>query len=264
MVPGLSSSHLRGLDFLPAVREAAVAGFEWIEIWLEQLRGLPLSGAALARELRGIGVGWSLHADMRDLNIVSRNPGIRDESVRQVIEAVRSAAEIEARFVTIHPGHASSSKDPREGYLDEHADSIGRICAVAGSMGLRVALENMEPQRLALATTWADLAALLGKVSSPYLGLAIDIAHMYRLPPAEADLLLEKADPVINAHVSDASATAAHLILGEGDYDFGARARQLARRYSGPIVVEGNDPKLGLSALPRLSYALRKALASPA
>jgi sugar phosphate isomerase/epimerase len=262
MLLGLSSLHLRGLDFLPAARAAAEEGFRWMEIWLEQLRGLPLAGAALARELRALGLGWSLHADMRDLNIASRNRGIRAESLRQAIDAVRAAAAIEAPFVTIHPGKLSSSKDPPDVYLDEHADSISRICAAAGSLGLKVALENMEPQRLALATTWAGLKALADKVSSPYLGLTIDIAHMYGLPASEADLLLESAEPVINAHVSDASATPAHLILGAGDYDFGARTRKLARRYSGPIVIEGSDPKLGLSVLPRIAAELTKALAS--
>jgi sugar phosphate isomerase/epimerase len=86
---------------------------------------------------------------------------------------------------------------------------------------------------------------------------------MYRLPLDEAELLLERAKPVINAHVSDASERTAHLVLGDGDYDFGGRLRKLALRYSGPVVVEGNDPRLGVSALPRIAAAWRDAISAP-
>jgi sugar phosphate isomerase/epimerase len=252
---GLSSLHFKGLDLVDSARAAADVGFRWVELWQEQLRDVAETGSALARRLRATGIRWGVHADMRDLNLASRNAGIRRESLRQVIDTVCYAAELEAPFVTVHPGRMGSTKDTREEYFEIQVETLAAICAAAAAVGVRIAFENMEPRPLALVTTWAELRRLIEAVALPALGVTLDVAHLYGLPRAEADLLVEQAAPLVNVHVSDASGTAAHLLLGDGTHDYAGLMARLAPRYAGPVIIEGYAPGLGLAVLPRLMTA---------
>lgn len=257
MEAGISSIHFIGYDLLDSIRTSADAGFRWVEIWYEQLRPLKQKGKDLVPELRATGIRWSIHADMRDLNITSRNAGIHDESLRQVQETIRYAAELEADFVTVHPGRAGSTKDSKEDYFPIQVDSFMILAETAADAGIPIGVENMEVMPRAIVTTWSDLNALLDAVASPYLGVVLDLAHLYHLPQEEQRALIDKAGPLRAVHMSDASAAVAHLLLGEGDYDYGFRARRLATRYTGPVFIEGYTPGQGLSAISRLMKAWR-------
>lgn len=257
MLIGLSSQHFREMDVLDASRAAAEKGFQWVELWMAQLYPYRDREARFAEELRGTGMGWSVHADMRDLNLASRNEGIRRESLRQITDTIRFAAGIGAAFLTVHPGRAGSSKDVKADCLKIQTESLAALVETAEAAGIPLALENMEPQPLALVTTWPDLADIFAVVRSPLLGIALDVAHLYNLTFEDADELIERAEPLMNVHLSDASKTKAHLLLGDGDHEYGRYMKRLAQRYSGPVVVEGFMPGLGLAALDRIMASWR-------
>ena len=55
-----------------------------------------------------------MHGPIGDLNITSSNPGIRKESIRQVLQGIEESAAMGARVITIHPGYLTGRQNARK------------------------------------------------------------------------------------------------------------------------------------------------------
>ena len=71
----------------------------------------------------------SLHAPILGINIASTNPGIRKESVMQILATIREAARLGAAGVVVHPGIPPYQEVmPRDRGLPFAIESLRRMC----------------------------------------------------------------------------------------------------------------------------------------
>jgi len=238
---GVASELLRSHNLLQVIDLVAAAGFQGIEIWVDHWQRSELTPRRLLRHLQSSGLAWTMHADMRDLNLTSSNSGIYRESLRQINKSITLAAAIEARVLTLHPGHMSSSKGSPEDYWPRQVEVFARLADHAAAAGVQLAVENMEPRAGEFIISLADIQRLLAAVGRPSLGVTLDLAHLYGQERVEA--FITGAPQLVNVHLSDASPGCRHLLLGRGESNYRRLLDILCRRYDGLIILEGYTPE---------------------
>lgn len=169
----------------------------------------------------------TLHAPILGINIASTNPGIREESVRQMIATVNEAARLGARGVVVHPGIPPYREImPRDRGLPYAIESLRRIAEAGAASGVEVYVENMPAVSLAegmrpigfgYAVAHEELRAIYEAVGHPSLRLCLDVGHAYLAGRPVLDALL--ADPdVVHVHVNDNHGQRdEHLAWGDGE-----------------------------------------------
>lgn len=169
----------------------------------------------------------ALHTPILGLNIASTNPGIRNESVAQVIATIHEAARLGARGVVVHPGIPPYQEVfPREAGVPHAVASLRRCADAAAAAGIELYLENMPAVALAdgaprigfaFGVRYEELRELFEQVGHPALRLCLDVAHAYLAGPEVLQALL--ADPdVVHVHVNDNHGRRDdHLAWGDGE-----------------------------------------------
>lgn len=256
-----SSYLLSSFPVEEAIRLMHEHGVAGIEIWVEHLWMGEPDLAALRADLDSRGMGRTLHAPTRDINLTSTNPGIRRESLRQSLEALDIAARIGAGVVTVHPGRMSTSRDNPAGFEGAQVEAFAGIAARAAELGLTVGIEIMERRSGELVISPEQANALVAAVASPACGVTVDVAHAITFCRAggEADAparLIERVagyvarvQRIVHGHVSDSDERSVHLPLGRGIYDLAPALRALGERYTGPVAIEGYRPGEDLEVL---------------
>ena len=237
---GVVSCHLQFEIIEEAYDKVLAFGFDSVE-WFER-RDLYFSDAQRAERIRGLsrqhGVENSYHAfyfDQWDL-------GRRDASgaATAVEEQVRAAVRLGADLMTIHLG----SYDPdigREETMRRVVEAIGKAASTAEKRGVVIAAENFTlcHNEFSLGERTEDFALLFGEVSSPAVGLNLDIGHA-NITGNLDELLGEFGHRLCNIHLHDTDGrTDGHLPPGEGTVDWPRLLGALkALPYTGPIHFE--------------------------
>ncbi|MBK1703002.1 sugar phosphate isomerase/epimerase family protein [Halochromatium glycolicum] len=147
-------------------------------------------------------------------SLSSADPERRRWRLNYSIEALRLAARVGARNISITSGRPESGGTPRQG-IELFVDSLKRLCDAAEPMGVRVGVEY-EPGLLVECAS--ELAEVIDRVGSALLGANLDIGHSWlaREEPATVAALLNRR--VWNVHIEDIAAYKHfHLVPGEGD-----------------------------------------------
>lgn len=238
-----STEAYRHLALREALEQIAEDGFEGAEVWIEHWWWSEMDPREVRQEAERLGLGLTVHAAMRDVNLTSTNRGIRELSLRQIIESVGVAGEMSAPVITIHPGHLTTTKDdPEAGYWEHQIAAFRQIAEAAARVGVRVGVETMERRPAEFMLTPESMTRLLAAVDHPALGVTLDIAHLSTLGDALA--YAAGLREIVNLHISDAAPGRMHLPIGEGAIEFAADVlRQVAGSgYDGALVVEGTFP----------------------
>lgn len=176
----------------------------------------------------------SLHAPFSDVNIGSFNRRMREESIRQVIEAIRIAKDVGMNPVTLHPGHLSpiSFSNPKK-TLEITKKSIKEIDSTVQDLGMTVGVENMPDMIITICKKAQDLVYA---VEGTDIGICFDVGHANTT--GETDNFLQIKDKFVNVHIHDNNGSSdQHLLLGEGTVDFKKVLKNLST-YSGNFVLE--------------------------
>lgn len=192
---------------------------------------------------------FSAHAPLSDINIGSLNERVREASLREIVNAIRSAHRMNIGILTVHPGFFSPA-----GMLDRHKvihtvlESLSYIEKVSQDMGVRVALENMPNMGpLTMGRTPEELLQLL---SSFDIDICFDIGHAHTMNAIESFLPLKKR--FINIHIHDnLGERDQHLPIGEGSIDFKSVLEGLSD-YQGRYVIEARSFKEAVLSRDRL------------
>jgi sugar phosphate isomerase/epimerase len=115
-----------------------------------------------------------------------------------------------------------------------------------------------------LGVTVEEFEELFRRIRSPYLALALDVAHSELLPRGTVPFVEGLADRIRVVQLSDnhgrrgrGSVVDEHLALGDGLIDFAGIVRRLGRmRFAGPMIIELFDVQKKLRSLPRLRALL--------
>ncbi|MGH2403889.1 MAG: sugar phosphate isomerase/epimerase family protein [bacterium] len=169
----------------------------------------------------------SLHSPILGINTASTNPGIREESVRQVVATIHEAARLGAAGVVVHPGMPPYREVfPRDHGLPYAIESLRRCAEEARAAGVEVYLENMpaitlaegtRPVAVAYAVAYEELRMLYEAVAHPSMRLCLDLGHAHLAGRGVLDAMLKDPD-VVHVHVNDNHGLRDdHLAWGEGE-----------------------------------------------
>ncbi len=175
-------------------------------IWKEKLRGMG-----------GDGLDVYLHSPTVDLNPASVNRGIREETLKQLKEAVDMAAGIGASHVTTHPG-IIHKPIPRiwEMCMEYAMQVLGEAADYAKNNGVTLSIENMPRKDTYLCTSADELDRFRRRCGC---GVTIDVGHAITCPDPGSFLRL---DGISYLHVNDNMGDKdAHLCPGDGILDLG-------------------------------------------
>lgn len=160
-------------------------------------------------EFKDCGLDVRMHAATVDINIASINRGIREESVRQMLQCAGYAERIGAKTITLHPGKVGRNDSRLRKYaLDLAIESIGRII---DESNVEISVENMPNRRSFLAGSVEELEVIQNATGC---SLTIDTGHANTCNNLEEMLEL---DNISYCHIHDNNGIRdEHITLGEG------------------------------------------------
>lgn len=236
---GMAGSTVMMLPGLQALQLAIDLEFEAFELFGEFPQcvcdevspGDRKKGRAMVEDS---GIALAVHAPFTSLNPAAVNPGIRKESVRQIIAAIDLCAELAGKVVITHTGEYVISERAREKipqaatiHWQNNLESLKTCAQHAALRGITLCLENIgfEPEHL--DRNVEDLIKIRDEVlggrvppPDPILEFCLDLGHARlnrELPQA-----ISKLGPHIrHVHFTDnLGEKDDHLVIGQGNFDY--------------------------------------------
>lgn len=174
----LSSRSLAGGSLAAAIEHAADLQVGDLEIWVEDIWNQDQTPEGLADLARDRGVDLSAYAAGRDLNIIAPDAADRERSMRWAVEAVAVARRLGATSLTIEPGRLVGGIQTLASGWRPLISAARTIAQAAEDQGVHVGLENPAPASDRVLTHLVDAQSLLREVSSPCLGITLNLTHL--------------------------------------------------------------------------------------
>ena len=181
----------------------------------------------LRRQLESYGLQVvASQANWLDLNLASYNPGVREESVRQMKECIELLHDLGGKAVVIQPGRLDgvwgleSEQDARQ----FSKESISACVEYAERLGITLAIETSIRNFM---RTGREVVELIEEIGSPAVQACVDVSNVNTVQsPLEA--LEEAKDHLAHMHLADNDGKIqGKWAVGEGNVDFAAVARKL-------------------------------------
>ncbi len=193
--------------------------------------------------LQSYGLQPSLHACYIDLNLASLSKLIRTASIKRMTKCVQLASELEASYVTIHPGKFSrdhpSSLFPKA--FEWTVRSIQKLLPVFEERNVLLALENApNGSDRGVLTDLETMKAFLEIVDSQVVRILVDFGHIHThgLDPLSFLRFLAPHVCAVHIHNNDGQ-TDSHQPLGEGTLNYLPILKELVTTYANfPILLE--------------------------
>ncbi len=206
---------------------AEALGFEAVEVILD--------GRNESLEiLHSYSFNLRFHAPFSDINIASLNPGIREESLKQIRNAIRKAAEFDAP-ITVHSGRLSPyAMWFREKAEEMNFNAIKSLAEQARDVGIHMLVENMPAGDGNLLTTPQELEKLCLEAG---VGVTLDVGHAETCDSALSFISRLRRN-IQEVHLHDNNLIRdEHLAIGDGRIDFRRILRNL-HSYNCIYVIE--------------------------
>ena len=159
---GITTIPFIGLSNVEKVKRASKLGVDFLEWVCEYPHCYPdkISESARLRMKeysKEYDIRYTIHATYVELNTAYLNPGLQDESVRQIRECIRFAGEIGASRVITHPGAVSmvprnipktaieklGGNEFRKIFLKSSKSKIAELREYAEDVGVILCVENL-------------------------------------------------------------------------------------------------------------------------
>lgn len=212
----------------PVVEEieaVAEMGFDYVELTMDA----PMAHHRVLREqkeellsaLRRLGLGLVCHLPTF-VSAADLTPGLREASVRELVDSLETAQGLGAEKVVLHPAHAAGlGRRAVELFRGHMRESLATVLLSAQSLDVRVALENMPPAAGSLSEP-EDFAGIFQQY--PHLEMTLDLGHAHIDSPGNQRNLVfidRYAERIGHVHASDNRGAADdHLPVGVGTLDF--------------------------------------------
>jgi len=156
-----------------------------------------------------------LHSPTIDLNPASLNPGIREETLKQLEETIDFAAKINAKAITTHPGLIHRFEERVRKYGMQHAiETLKSANEYAMGVGIKFSVENM-PNKYAYFCNSAEEHQFFIKECGSYA--TVDTGHANTTKDVKSFFKMKK---IAYYHLHDNNGEKdQHLTLGEGNFD---------------------------------------------
>lgn len=262
---GVSTASLAGYDLATAIQTIHDMGFGAIELLAfegaQHSQG-PLCGVwfdqRTTRELQELRRQVSdfrfvtTHAPFIDLVLFTHNPGLREESLRQIRVAVEGTAAIGGTLTVVHahPRHWFTVEES----WDEMVTTFRQLGELGAAHGVRVTIETMFPP------TVQQFAQLIRDIGHDFVGATVDVGHVAWTVPQELRgkpegialyndnllALVEALGPRLqHSHLHDVRAAdwRDHRAMGRGCVDWERLFTRLrAADYQGALTLELEEP----------------------
>ncbi len=156
-----------------------------------------------------------LHAPTIDLNPASLNPGIREETLKQLEETIDFASSIGVKAITTHPGMINRLEDRiRNMGMLYSIETLQKANEYAEETGVKFSVENM-PSRYAYFCNSAEEHQFFVDECSCYA--TVDTGHANTADNPESFFKMKK---IAYYHLNDNNGEKdQHLALGEGSFN---------------------------------------------
>ena len=236
---------------------AREVGVTWLEVWTEHF--WRDDDRRLLERVSKSGLDLSVHGPIGDLNITSSNPGIRMESLRQVLQAVEEAARMGARVITVHPGYLTGRQDGEGSIWDMQVEGLTRIAKRGKDVGVLVAMETMEKRNKEVVIHPEIANQIIDAVNMTNFGVTFDISHAHTV--MDVVEFIRALRKIVHIHISDTKAGKVHVLMGQGEIAFEPVLLALKEKYDGALVIEGWNPKDEMGMVQKSTAFLRRQLA---
>lgn len=243
---GFSTWSFLPLPPLRAVNTIKSLGAEGIELWgdfphfwLPHLKQ-DFKIKDFKKNISSFNENISIHAPA--VNIADKNPGLRQEALRQVSETIKFASLIECRNVTVHPGR--KQKEIMQGWdcsdeiLKINLEGLKNITEEAEKNGVFICLENVNEH---IGETPEELEVLIDALSSRSIKITLDIGHANLISHESINIFLKKfKEKLALIHISDNKGSKdEHLFEGEGNINFKEVFEKIKQiKFNGAIIGE--------------------------
>jgi len=275
MIIGASLSSFRGLELEQVMelylRLASEFDLGAVEICLEKKAGKPsLWAEEVNDKIRNLLSNFRItgaHLPFMDLNPISLNLGIKEESLKQLKGAIDGAARLNMDYAVMHArGFASGLSYTKQG--DEWERVIAELADYAGNRSILLTIENGD-----FLGNLKELTTILRRISSRWLKITLDVGHAHIRRIKQANHLLPYSlvgavlkaldmtflpfltrgympyeeygsiknflqfehDLIYNLHIHDNSGRRDHIAIGSGKIDFSFLRKV---RFEGPLILE--------------------------
>jgi sugar phosphate isomerase/epimerase len=202
------------------------------------------------------GIRCGLHS-ASFVNTAEIMPTVRKAAETHLREYVELSHALGAEYLVVHCGFHFSA------YLDRVRKALYETMARAVEHGERrrvpLVIENMnrlpgDSEFQYLGVTVGELQELFRRIPSPYLGLALDVAHSELLPGGTVPFIRAFRERLHSVQLSDNRGRIdEHLAVGEGTIRFPRVLAALARvGFAGPLIIELVDVRKKLLSRARL------------
>lgn len=156
-----------------------------------------------------------LHSPTIDLNPGSLNPGIREETLKQLKETVNFGVKINCKAITTHPGLIHRLEERVRNFGMEHAINIlTEANNYSEERGIKFSIENM-PNKYAYFCNSADEHRLFVEKCGSYA--TVDTGHANTTQDVKSFFKLKN---IVYYHLNDNDGEKdQHLTLGDGTLD---------------------------------------------
>jgi sugar phosphate isomerase/epimerase len=152
--------------------------------------------------------------------------------------ALKLAKEIGAPNITTEPGGHLAAEQTWDEAAGIFYDELMPCVELAEQLAVRLLIE---PEPELLIERFGQYQRFMDRITSPWVGLNLDIGHAYCVSEDPQDWVERMAPHTRHYHFEDIAATRVHrhLIPGHGAIDFEATLKEIARTgYDGWITVE--------------------------
>lgn len=202
------------------------------------------------------GIRCGLHS-ASFVNTAEIMPTVRKAAEQHLREYVDLTAALGCEYLVIHCGfHFSAYLDRVRAAMRE---TMARCVEYAERRRVPLVIENMnrlpgDSEFQYLGVTVEEFRDLFRRIRSPYLGLALDVAHCHLLPGGVLPFLRAFPERIHAVQLSDNRGTVdEHLAIGDGTVDF-SRVLTALRGidFTGPLIIELFDVPKKLRSKTRL------------
>jgi sugar phosphate isomerase/epimerase len=241
---GYAASSGRVERYFPLARRQSVS---WLEFSCQNPVNFPQTfDRARIRRVRALidrsGIRCGLHS-ASFVNTAEIMPTVRKAAVAHLREYVDLTAALGCEYLVVHCGFHFSA------YLDSvHAalyETMARSVEYGERRRVPLVIENMnrlpgDSEFQYLGVRIEEFHRLFERIRSPYLGLALDVAHCELLPGGTSPFVRAFQDRIHSAQLSDNRGRVdEHMTIGEGTIDFRRVLAALRRiRFAGPLIIE--------------------------
>lgn len=210
----------RPLPLEVLVDEYAAAGVPAVTIWRDALEGR--DPAAAGERIRASGL--SITSLCRGGFFVSPDKSRREQAIEENRTIVREAASLGAPLIVLVCG--AHPEVPLARAREQIRAGIEALVPLCEELGVRLAIEPLHPMYADTRSAVTDLATantMVGQISSPVVGVAVDVYHLW-FDPALREQLEAAGESIFAFHVCDWRTPTRDLLtdrglMGEGCID---------------------------------------------